>query len=389
MSELIQVNGDFKKARGTLLLTVSAVALLTTIQASHSAFAYDDNDRPTVWIELGGQLNHLSDKEEIFDPAILNSRPSMFSPSRGYEGPPPNSVDETGRLTFEPRGSDWAFSVSVRYGRSNSKRQRHQQTYPHPTSFHYYYSGTTGTQTHRPFAGKFADTQVETSQTHLVLDFQAGRDVGLGLFGSGSTSVLNAGVRFAQFNTRSNISIKSNPDWHFTYKYISYPGIGLIHQKVVNGQPYHSNAASLQATRSFDGVGPSISWNASVPVAGSAKSGEVKVDWGIDAALLFGRQRTKVQHQTTSLYHSAYANAGIRTVVSHVSADPRTRSRMTTVPNVGGFAGATYRIDNFRVSAGYRADFFFGALDNGIKARKTQAVGFYGPFATVSVGLGG
>ncbi len=58
------------------------------------------------------------------------------------------------------------------------------------------------------------------------------------------------------------------------------------------------------------------------------------------------------------------------------------------MPNVGGFAGLTFRIENFKMSAGYRADFFFGAMDGGIDTARKENIGFYGPFATVSVGLG-
>ena len=41
------------------------------------------------------------------------------------------------------------------------------------------------------------------------------------------------------------------------------------------------------------------------------------------------------------------------------------------------------------VDLGYRADVFFGAMDGGIETRKSENVGFYGPFASVSVGIGG
>ena len=60
---------------------------------------------------------------------------------------------------------------------------------------------------------------------------------------------------------------------------------------------------------------------------------------------------------------------------------------MVTVPNVGAFAGLTYQIQNFKISGGYRADFFFGAMDGGIDTRKTEDQKFYGPFATISIGL--
>ena len=44
---------------------------------------------------------------------------------------------------------------------------------------------------------------------------------------------------------------------------------------------------------------------------------------------------------------------------------------------------------NAKISAGYRGDFFFGAMDTGNDTRKTKTVGFYGPFATISIGSGG
>ena len=64
-----------------------------------------------------------------------------------------------------------------------------------------------------------------------------------------------------------------------------------------------------------------------------------------------------------------------------------TRSRNVTVPNIGGFAGLSFKYPNAKVSLGYRADFFFGAVDGGIDARKTYDRSFYGPYATVSIGL--
>jgi hypothetical protein len=66
-----------------------------------------------------------------------------------------------------------------------------------------------------------------------------------------------------------------------------------------------------------------------------------------------------------------------------------TRSRAVTIPNVGGFAGFSVKFPNAKVSLGYRADLFFGAIDGGIDARKTYDRAFYGPFASFSVGLGG
>jgi hypothetical protein len=59
------------------------------------------------------------------------------------------------------------------------------------------------------------------------------------------------------------------------------------------------------------------------------------------------------------------------------------------VPNIGGMAGLSLKFPNAKVSLGYRADFFFGAMDGGIDIAHKENVGFYGPFAAISIGLGG
>ncbi len=106
----------------------------------------------------------------------------------------------------------------------------------------------------------------------------------------------------------------------------------------------------------------------------------------MNAALLFGRQKARFSHQSAvdRVTGVAYPTA----TQAHPMAT-RSRSRMVTVPNIGGFAGLSYRIRNAKFAAGYRADFFFGAKDSGLDTRNTTDVGFYGPYATISIGLGG
>jgi hypothetical protein len=85
-------------------------------------------------------------------------------------------------------------------------------------------------------------------------------------------------------------------------------------------------------------------------------------------------------------YHFLAQNPGLSVTYQPLPVD-KTRARTVTVPNVGGFAGLTFRVQNFKVSAGYRADLFFGAMDGGVDTAKKENVGFYGPFVTISVGL--
>jgi len=403
MSELIQKNDNRATIRWKLLTGASALALTAYVSSTALARAEDTN-QPQIWIELGGQLNRLQDGQETFAPVFPNSpsRPSYFDPSQKFEKPPLFSIDEDGKISFQPDNSDWVFSAAIRYGRSSSKRHVHQQTYP-KSFFDYFYSSIPGL--HRkelpPEAARFADTRAQNSERHLILDFQAGKDVGLGLFGStDATSVVSVGVRFAQFRSKSTITLKSDPDWHFNYTYLPslvtspFPSFMPTSSKLLIGQGYHSNAATLRAQRSFRGVGPSLSWSASVPIAGNTQDGAIDVDWGLNAALLFGKQKTKTHHQTTGRSHPPYGYGyeedphNLYLTYQGPAHPDHTRMRNVTVPNVGGSIGLTWRVEDFKVNFGYKADFFFNAIDGGIDARKNENRAFYGPYASISIGLG-
>lgn len=125
-----------------------------------------------------------------------------------------------------------------------------------------------------------------------------------------------------------------------------------------------------------------------MPIAGNGADSELTVDWGVNGAVLFGRQRVNVHHQTTSydyqqIFGSSYtAHRSTQTV-------NRKEAHSAVIPNLGGFAGLSLKFPNAKVSVGYRADFFFNAADNGIDTRHVVNEGFYGPFASISVGLGG
>ncbi len=398
MSELIQKNDNRATIRWKLLTGASALAL-TAYVSSTAIVRAEDSDRPQVWIELGGQLSRLEDGQDAFSAPVFDNRPSIFSPSQKFERPPLYAIDEFASLSFQPAESNWVFGASIQYGRSASARSVHQQSYPYPfvlvSPFVQHL-----TRKANPIAADFADTQARTSERHAILDFTAGKDVGLGMFGKDSTSTVSLGVRFAQFRSKSNSTLKSDPDWHFRYKYLtlynssapysySNPGIAT-NFKTTSGQVYHSRRASFAARRSFRGLGPSISWKSSVPIAGNTQDGAITLDWGLNAALLFGKQKTETHHQSTAIYHRV---KGIRFGQNVHSTHPYTfpdqdRSRSVTVPNVGGFAGLSYNYADAKLSFGYKADFFFGAIDGGIDVRKNENRAFYGPYASISIGLG-
>jgi hypothetical protein len=149
---------------------------------------------------------------------------------------------------------------------------------------------------------------------------------------------------------------------------------------------------AAHAERSFRGMGPSFQWEASAALLGDKWDGELSLDWGVQGALLFGRQRAKLDHKTQA-YHQPYTYyiwyRGWGYTKTYDNPHPANRSRSVTVPKLGGFAGLSWRTTHAKVSFGYRYETFLNAMDAGIDARKTSNVTFSGPYASFSIGLGG
>jgi len=381
MSELI-TTGPRADIRVRLLATASALSLLAAAASQAKA---EDSDRPTVWIELGGQLERIGGSSEVFAPDFVllheNAPYNAVSPLTAQRAPRYGFGGE-GKIAFTPRGTDWTFSAAIRFGRSNGTKALHQQTttnliqkttkYDDPVWGHHAF------QTRK--VTRFNRADAETKQSHAVLDFMVGKDVGLGLVGRNGSSVASFGVRFAQFQSKQNLGFKSFPDPHYST------------QAIINdpGAHHHSYFATLQNERNFHGIGPAIAWNASAAIAGQPDSTMVDFDWGANAAVLFGRTKAHGGYNISTRYFHGSPFAFPVPATDHtVVPGAFSRSRSVTVPNVGGFAGLTLRRSNAKVSFGYRADFFFGAVDGGIDTAKSYNRNFSGPFAKISVGLGG
>ena len=59
---------------------------------------------------------------------------------------------------------------------------------------------------------KFADGKSSESERHLILDFQAGKDVGLGMFGGDGSSAVSAGVRIRAVQLEIQGRLRASPD---------------------------------------------------------------------------------------------------------------------------------------------------------------------------------
>lgn len=385
MSELIQENDIRATIRWKLLTSASALVLTTYVSSTNLAKA-EETDRPTVWIEIGGQFDQFSGQGDAFVPPFVNTfdwgayslkSPADLQSTRAF------SLGGDVSVSIQPTDSDWIFSASLRYGRAHGHKFEHQQKtlvtrFQIPGHFGSKYFTKTA-------PASYAQTSADKSESHVIADFQVGKDVGLGMFGRDGSSEVAVGVRFAQMNEKAQTAIYARPGIGFV------PGTFLGSPNPTVGN-YHRYFGTAQRAAGFHGVGPSISWNASAPVVGKASAGEVTIDWGINAAILFGRQRAQTHHHTTGDYHYNSGTGKYRvrkTAVLSPGTGHRTQTRSIIVPNLGGFAGLSFRYSSAKMSIGYRGDFFFGAMDNGFDARDSETRGYYGPFASFSIGLGG
>ena len=416
MSELAAKGYKRNDLHWYLLTTASVAVLAASVYVSTAALAEEDGNLPSVWIELGGQLEEMQSTKNAFAPPFVGSLPDTFFSPQNAQRPLGFSYGGEGSISFQPQGTDWVFSGGLRFGRSNGFRHQHQQTpnaripvhysvhFPPPYSALDQFFGKSYTA--YPFGHvKLEDAAVQQRETHAILDFQAGRDVGVGLFGNHGSSILSAGVRFAQFVSKTDISLRAEPD-------VRYPTAAITSKYEFNAfQHYHVHfhdyAALLDAQRSFSGVGPSIKWNGSEPVFGSPDRGKILLDLGANAAVLFGRQKVHGRHQTNARGYYGYnwsvtdgvgphglhpgqflgheAGGVMRSLYARSASI--NRARMVAVPNVGASAALSFRYIDAKISLGYRADFFFGAMDMGIDTAKKENIGFYGPFASISLGL--
>ncbi len=374
MSELINTKLSINNFRYGLLTQVSALAILGVAGLPTNACAGEA--APTVWIDIGGQLERVDAKQTIFAPPFLNDAiPAVSDAMVDSQRPSRYSTGFEGKISVLPKGGDWVFSVSALYGQVKNARHLHYETpgIP-PFQERLVQGGNTVTPTKR----NFGDGQTDSSESHMVLDFQAGKDVGVGLFGS----VVSAGVRYAQFTSRSGVHLHARPilgyDPPIPYTILKYHG-------TVRFPYYQNNYAMLNATRSTHAIGPAVSWDGSMPLVGHDDSATLSFDWGVNAAALFGRQRVKEDHRTTGYYRHIVNKQAATTSYDTSGLDDRSHS--VVIPNVGGFLGLSLKFPNAKVSLGYRGDFFFNATDSGIDVREVANRNFFGPYATISIGL--
>src|SRR6185437_9871808 len=123
MSELTKIS-DRRARRAQLLSTASILVFLAPAYVG-TADASEDADRPTVWIELGGQLEHIDGQGDSFAVPFLAANPGsgVLQPVTPLQAqnPSPFSFAMDGKLSIQPENSNWVFSAVVKIGRASCR----------------------------------------------------------------------------------------------------------------------------------------------------------------------------------------------------------------------------------------------------------------------------
>ncbi|HEX5776186.1 MAG TPA: Lpg1974 family pore-forming outer membrane protein, partial [Caulobacteraceae bacterium] len=214
-------------------------------------------------------------------------------------------------------------------------------------------------------------------EEYTVIDFEVGRDIGFG----GLKSRVTAGLRHAQLESTTRLEVDGIPDWVIPDEFAFF--MPLTH---------HLLEARLDAAREFEGTGPVVGWDATKTLFGGEETGEFGVEWKLRAGILFGKQDTAFNGEASSTYYNGPKYGQQHRVPAgpaDVFAAPETRSRSVTVPVADLSLGLAYEMRRLKVSAGYRWERYFDALDAGFYEQEDADRTIDGPYFKLAVGFGG
>jgi iron complex outermembrane receptor protein len=325
------------------------------------------------------------------------------------------------RVTYRPEGSPWTLSGGVRYGRVGKSTGRLRQEevtgdavcrFKTSDAFTPYLPGVDLgfigklfcdpqygpiTKDIPPFGPKYLtnrynsnyviaptnrlSTSTDRREDHMIVDFDVGKDMGLGAFGPGESS-LRAGLRSADFKSRITGDMRAVPD-------VVLPDDGWVKYNTT----FHQYIASFDARREFKGAGPTLSWEASRAMLGDKEAGQLDVDWSITGGALYGKQKTAISGAQGSDYFNAkyptkdYVLQGLPAPAQTPFAMQRTKSVLAPVLDLS--LGLSFNVPGVKLSTGYRWERYFNVLDAGFAEHKSYDRTIDGPYFKVSIGFGG
>jgi hypothetical protein len=303
-------------SHGLRVALLAGVSLIALAAAAPSADAADINkpmpvkarppalvpkDTWTWWIE-GGAMNAGEDPQSFGSVTVAGT-----TRNSGINGPRANWGWE-GAVGFDYQAAafaPWHFSGQFRYGSAQKTRQ--------------FSAASAGTVSGSPFKSS-ASGNANIKEDHWLVDFNVGRD-----FGLGNDAQWTFGVRVADLRSRLNVN------GNFA---VTVPGSTTTH-----------GAFNAQAKSEFLGAGPRLGVVGSTPLGGAWS-----FDWLGGAAVLFGERK---------LERSAAATTATGSVIG-LSFN---NSDNAAVFNLDAQAGLSYWVTPMtKVTASYRFDGYWNAI---------------------------
>ncbi|HEX6859077.1 MAG TPA: TonB-dependent receptor, partial [Caulobacteraceae bacterium] len=299
------------------------------------------------------------------------------------------------KLTWRPGEGGWKVSAGVRYGRTNSATHPARAEYEsavtacavspshyffdlicNPASPYYNYNHINEYSTL-----DWSDASARDREEHTLADFTVGRDVGLGsMF---SRSEISAGLRYGEFKSTTDVSAQAFAGWDIPDGWFKY-------DLSVGDRRFD---AAVQ--REFTGVGPTLTWEAALPLWTSPDRGQFNVDWTVTAGALMGEREARFDGLDQLAERAGQAVKAGGSWPYEVVGDPvvyalpQTRTSDATVPLLDLSLGLSYDAGRVNVGAGYRWERYFDVLDVGYTDAKDGDRTIDGPYFKIAVGFGG
>jgi outer membrane receptor protein involved in Fe transport len=351
-------------------------------------------------LELGGQAQRHDAPNASLHPETADA---FVAPFDIFDEAQANDLDwgdgREVKLTYRPAGSPWSIAGQVRFGKTNGSNDPVVQRNTDPICAFNVADYCTYFAQHEVYGpltrvvgieSAFAD--VYDREEHTVVDFDIGYDVGLGGL---SASTVQAGIRYARLKSTTDAELRGIPDWDIPEGFYHVGSPDPLPDPVTRVL-YDITA---HADREFSGFGPTLGWNAALPLLDLEGAGKVNVDWSVEGGVLFGERESTVTHEALErtanyAYFIFFDTIGsavalptpIKTVHPLVEIP---RSESVTVPVFGGSLGLSYDVGAFKIGAGYRWERYFNAIDGGFEESKDEDRTIDGPYFKVSVGFGG
>jgi hypothetical protein len=259
------------------------------------------------------------------DPALtFFPMASFFSTRQGsFDLKPLFGWDAAAGFDYRFAGSPWHVSAQARYGAAQKSDSSSSSVGPFCCLGAFIISET-------------AATTATNNETHWLADFAIGHDLNIGA----DAMQVKVGVRVAQLTSKigqgTNSALKATPLFPL-------------------GAPSEFELADTtnEQDTSFRGAGPRLGVDGKIPLGGAWE-----FDYLADGAVLFGTRRFDTNSATTGTF------VGFHPPIPQIfEASAAAYHIGATVPNVDIQAGFAYWITpNFRLTASYRLDAFFGAI---------------------------